>query len=147
MIQAAQQTNGIFRELSGKWCDPDPSVSGSALFFELINHFLPSPLPCRQVLRLPTAQSMEQVRTSSTCICHGNATQIGYACSNCLALHCCEPVMSQLRKINEDKKAFEKQQKQDRFLNIEKCVQEQCYPRLKELGDQNRLTRCQNCNK
>ena len=42
MIQGAQMTNGIFRELSGKWCSPGKKGS-SILLFELINNFLPMP--------------------------------------------------------------------------------------------------------
>ena len=43
MIQAAQQTGGIFRELNGKWC----AQGSTSLIFELINNFLPSNFPCR----------------------------------------------------------------------------------------------------
>jgi len=53
-LQATQITNGVFREMTGKWCTPqlladtsnessniDPV--GSILFFQLINYYLPSP--------------------------------------------------------------------------------------------------------
>lgn len=40
---------------------------------------------------------------SSKCICHpDNAEQaIGYICENCLALHCFEPQMKQLKEVHE----------------------------------------------
>ena len=86
LIQAAQQTKGVFREFAGNWYDQ--KFQGSMLFFELINNFLPSPYARKNVLRIPTAASLEQVKMSSTCICHNQVISIGYACSNCLSIHC-----------------------------------------------------------
>jgi hypothetical protein len=54
--------------------------------------------------------------------------------------------MSQLRRINEDKKTLEKQQRQGVALNIDERLEQDTYGKLKEL-EENRLTHCQNCNK
>jgi len=58
MIQGAQLTGGIFRELTGKWCSPG-KLGSSLLLFDLIQVFLPSPGLCRKVIRLPVASLME----------------------------------------------------------------------------------------
>lgn len=39
MIQACQQTNGVFREIPEKWSE----ATSSKIFFELMTNFLPSP--------------------------------------------------------------------------------------------------------
>jgi hypothetical protein len=57
LIQASQQTKGVFRELPGNWIDP--KQRGSMLFFELINNFLPSPSARKNVLRIPTAATLD----------------------------------------------------------------------------------------
>jgi len=51
---------------------------------------------------------MEQTKMSSTCVCHNEVYSIGYACSNCLALHCYQPVRDQLKELKDDKKMLKK---------------------------------------
>jgi len=36
---------------------------------------------------------------------------LGYACSNCLSLHCFQPVINQLKELDQDKKEFKKSKK------------------------------------
>ena len=76
-IQAAQITNGVFRELSGKWCTPSlvgasPDPVDVYLFQELVTTFLPG-IESRKVIRVPQFVPFEieqQLKTSSVCICH-----------------------------------------------------------------------------
>jgi hypothetical protein len=101
------------------------------LFFELINNFLPSPFARKNVLRIPTAASLDQVKMSSTCVCHNQVISIGYACSNCLSLHCFQPVIDQLKEIDQDKKDFKKSKKDG--SQEKSFMQQVSYPKLREM--------------
>jgi len=49
---------------------------------------------------------MEQARMSSKCICHPDSSEqaIGYICENCLALHCFQTHIEQLKVVNKGSK-------------------------------------------
>lgn len=107
MIQGAQLTGGRFRELSGLWCAAG-TTGPSILLLDLISFFLPSPDKSCQALRQPTVNTIEQTKMSSTCLCHDHISNVGYACSNCLAFHCANPTMKQLQELQTASKRKQK---------------------------------------
>ena len=96
-----------------------------------MTNILPSPASSRRILRIPTAQNLEQVKMSSTCACHNQVISIGYACSNCLTLHCFQPVIDQLKELDQDKKDYKKN-KDDTIKSERAYIEKVSYPKLKE---------------
>ena len=45
---------------------------------------------------------------SSTCVCHNKVNSFGYVCSHCLSLYCREPILGQLKQLDQDGSDFAK---------------------------------------
>jgi len=76
---------------------------------------------------------MESTKMSSTCVCHNDVTSYGYACSNCLTLHCCQPMVRQLKELKEEKTAYKKKMSKGQ-LNVSselEYLQQESYAKLR----------------
>lgn len=119
------------------------------MVFELLSIFLPAPGECRKTLRLPMATTIAEAKMQSTCVCHNQVCSMGFACSNCLALHCYQPAREQLEEILSAQKAFKKMQSRQATDRSERDhLVAAAYPKLQEAEIKyNSQRQCANCHK